>query len=82
MKYDSYRIMPLCEKCPFYFKVATDNDTTYIYLVRRDDDGVIDSMLLFCGEPRTRKQMRNFVYKWQAYINEQCWAIEGDDNAR
>lgn len=76
MKYESYRIMPFSEKCPFYFKVVTDDAATEIYFVRREGDEVKGSMLLWSGEPKTRKQARNFVYKWRVYMNEQCWSLE------
>lgn len=82
MKYDSYRIMPLVEKCPFYFKVATDDETTDIYLVRREGDEVKSLMLLWCGDPKTRKQARNMVYLLVRYLNKQVWDLGADYDVR
>lgn len=76
MKYESYRIMPLSEKCPFYFKAVTDDAETEIYFVRREGDEVKGSMLLWSGEPKTRKQAQDIICRWCAYMNEQCWSLE------
>lgn len=76
MKYDSYRIIPLCEETPFYFKVVTDDAATSVYLVRREGDEVKGSMLLWSGEPKTRKQAQDIICRWCAYMNEQCWSLE------
>lgn len=78
MKYDSYRLMPFAEKCPFYFKVVTDNDTTDIYLVRREGDEVKGSILLWCGDPKTRKQAGDMVYLLVRYLNKQLWSLEAE----
>lgn len=79
MKYDSYRLMPFSEKCPFYFKVATDNAATSVYLVRREGDEVKGSMLLWCGDPKTREQAMSLVYLLVRYLNKQIWGLEGDE---
>lgn len=76
MKYDSYRLMPLCEKCPFYFKVVTDDVVTEIYFVRREGDEVKGSMLIGSGKPMTRKQVQDIIYRWCAYMNDQHWSLE------
>lgn len=80
MKYDSYRIMPFSEKCPFYFRVATDNAVTSVYLVRREGDEVKGSMLLLCGFPKTRRQAKNMVYRLIRYLNKQLWRLEEAGN--
>lgn len=81
MKYDSYRIMPLSEKCPFYFKAVTDDAATEIYFVRREGDEVKGLMLLWNGIPMTRKQVQDTIYRWCAYMNDQLWSLEeaGDE---
>lgn len=76
MKYDSYRLMPFSEKCPFYFKVATDNAATSVYLVRREGDEITSSMLLWSGKPKTRKQVKYTIYRWCAYMKHQLWELE------
>lgn len=76
MKYDAYRIMPRSEECSFYFKTVTDDYTTEIYLVRREGDEVKGSLLLWCGKLMTRKQVRDIIYRWTAYMNDQYWEME------
>lgn len=76
MKYETYRIMPRSGECSFYFKVATDDYTAEIYLVRREGDEVKGSMLLWCGKLMTRKQVRDIIYRWTAYMNDQYWEME------
>lgn len=80
MRYESYRIIPLCEETPFYFKVATDDDETCIYLVRREGDEVKGSMLIWSGKPMTRKQVQDIIYRWCAYMNDQHWSLEEAKN--
>ena len=81
MKHESYRIMPLSEECPFYFKFVTDDAATEIYFVRREGDEVKGSMLIWNGFPMTRKQVQDTIYRWCAYMNDQRWSLEeaGDE---
>lgn len=79
MKYDYYRIMPLSEECSFYFKTVSDDYTTDIYLVRREGDEVKGSILLWCGKLMTRKQVRDIICRWTAYMNDQRWVWEKED---
>ena len=53
MKYETYRVK--AETCPFYFKVATTDDLTEIYLVSSNPDGVVlDSMQIYNSKPLPR----------------------------
>ena len=53
MKYETYRVK--AEACPFYFKVATTDDLTEIYLVRSNPDGVVlGSMQIYNSKPLPR----------------------------
>lgn len=53
MKYETYRVK--AKACPFYFKVATTDDLTEVYLVRSNPDGVVlGSMQIYNSKPLPR----------------------------
>lgn len=64
MKYDTYRIK--AEGCPYYFKAATDERETEVYLVRSDKKGdVLGSMLIHQGKPADRGEVMLMVNVWK-----------------
>lgn len=65
MKYDTYRIR--AEGCPYYFKVATDEHETEVYLVRSDKKGeVLGSLKIHEGEPMDRDDVMLMVNVWKS----------------
>lgn len=65
MKYDTYRVK--AEGCPYYFKVATDEHETEIYLVRSDKNGeVLGSLKIHEGEPVDRDDVMLMVNVWKS----------------
>ena len=65
MKYDTYRVK--AEGCPYYFKVATSERETEIYLVRSDDKGdVLGSLKIHEGEPADRDDVMLMVNVWKS----------------
>lgn len=65
MKYDTYRVK--AEGCPYYFKVATSEHETEIYLVRSDKKGdVLGSLKIHEGEPVDRDDVMLMVNVWKS----------------
>lgn len=65
MKYETYRVK--AEGCPYYFKVATSERETEIYLVRSDDKGdVLGSLKIHEGEPADRDDVMFMVNVWKS----------------
>lgn len=66
MKYETYRIKPEAGG-KFYFKVATDEHETEIYLVRSDDKGeVLGSLKIHEGEPADRDDVMLMINVWKS----------------
>ncbi len=65
MKYDTYRVK--AEGCPYYFKVATSEHETEIYLVRSDKKGdVLGSLKIHEGGPADRDDVMLMVNVWKS----------------
>lgn len=65
MKYETYRVK--AEGCPYYFKVATDEHETEVYLVRSDKKGdVLGSLKIHEGEPADRDDVVLMVNVWKS----------------
>lgn len=83
MKYDTYRVKPETGG-KFYFKVATDEYETEIYLVRSDDKGdVLGSMLIHEGEPTDRDDVMLAINVWKSIFGKILFnKIEDTNNER
>lgn len=63
MKYETYRVK--AGGYPFYFKVATDEYKTSIYLVRSDNKGdVLGSLKIYESKPIDRINVIQWCNDW------------------
>jgi len=70
----SFRIKSGNPSCPQYFKVATDNYQTEIYLVLAEN-AKLNSIMIFLGKPLSPEEALSFCKKWVADFAAQTFEI-------